>query len=1489
MLKLPALLNIPSPFTSLARRLFSKRGSKPRDKRSWSGPEALEVRYVLAASMSAILVDGLLTVSDTAGADNSLTVAVDGDDLVITDDTEQFLSAPAGATLSNGDRTLTVPLDLITAGFTLNSSSGNDSIEFGPLELAIQGNLIVDGGAGTDELTFAGGTIELATGGLFATADQIYSGAFVTASGAVRLNATGDDLELYIAAPITAGADSALIADKMGFLSHINVGTHVLTIAPDSTGDSNDAIDIGFNDPISANTLQLFDYNLDLITAGTIVIGDANTGTIKVTAAIHQIGGSNIEVTTPRNIVFADGSSWLAQNGHLSFVANPTGTTAGNFTGIEVNNAKIWAGVGGLTLNGHGGASVEGSGNRGVAVTNGAVIQGDFGPVIIDGTGGLGQDSAYGVEINAATITAGNAVEVQITGVGGDTANGYGVWIRNGAELATGWQATIDLHGTGGDADGGRGVVIGGDGAVTRVHSAGGDITITGIGGDAGTGTDSIGVLLWQGGQIESTGAAKILINGAGGAGRDGSRGIQMLDGGTKITSAIGDILLIGQGGAGVHGFGIWVYRGAEITSTETAKITLNGTGGTIGGNDNGIMFAGFGTGGATVSSVNGDISLIGVGGDTLDGTYSRGIGLFEETLIESTGTADITINGTAGDGVNTLRGVEIGDSARVRTQHDGNIVITGQAGASLSPSVTYNEGVLIRDGAVIESTATAGTAGQIQINGVSGQGAGRDFGVRLTGDAHVRSHRGDITITGLSGSDNGDNNHGIFVEDRSTVESFDSAKITLDGTGRGGTLSLGVYILGPDSAIRSVNGDIRVTGQGGDGGHINIGVTVDYAAVIESTGTAKVRVHGTGGAGADGNHGVRLYGDGSFIRSAVGDIEVTGVAGAGTTDSNNGVILEVGGAIVSSGTAKIKVTGTAGTGTFHPGNGIGQAGVWLLGAGSKITSKDGDMEIAGFGGGSPGSSGNHGVAIQSGTVATSGTANVVITGTPGVGPVSFGMQLQSAAGTVAIDTSVGTGSVTLTSDALDIDFVSRPTSINAGPGAVTIQPKTVGTPINLGSVDTDGVLALADGELKRITAGTLIIGNSSAGTITVTADIATQTSTNLQLVSGGDLVISGGQINTHGGMLLLDSGATPDVVNPSHAGVDVSASTSTLGGDLLIAINGTAVDSGYTQFNAAGRVNLNGVQLQLVGSYIPTLGQTFVIVNNDSDDAVSGIFQGLPEGTNFLFNGRMLQISYVGGSGNDVALTTVNTPPVAEDGALTVVEDTPTNGTLIATDVESSSLTYSVVTPPQNGTVVINNTATGAFTYTPHSNYNGTDSFTFQASDGLLDSAPATVSINVEATNDAPRLELNGGPVTFSAKADRKNRPLVVLPNVTVTDPDESAPFKLGGGTLTVTLDVSTKITKNKVKLHDTLGTLISPTTIGAPPQMGLVEGKLIYTVQLHSTATVADVQSFLRGLTFSTKGPGLKVTPRAMSVRLTDAAGAPSNILQQTITVTK
>jgi hypothetical protein len=100
------------------------------------------------------------------------------------------------------------------------------------------------------------------------------------------------------------------------------------------------------------------------------------------------------------------------------------------------------------------------------------------------------------------------------------------------------------------------------------------------------------------------------------------------------------------------------------------------------------------------------------------------------------------------------------------------------------------------------------------------------------------------------------------------------------------------------------------------------------------------------------------------------------------------------------------------------------------------------------------------------------------------------------------------------------------------------------------------------------------------------------------------------------------------------------------------------------------------------------------------------------------------------------ITVNTVNDAPVANNQSVTTNEDTAVGVTLSATDADGNPLTYSVVASPAHGT--LSGTAP-ALTYTPTANYNGADSFTFRANDGTVNSNTATVSITVNAVNDAP------------------------------------------------------------------------------------------------------------------------------------------------------
>ena len=105
-------------------------------------------------------------------------------------------------------------------------------------------------------------------------------------------------------------------------------------------------------------------------------------------------------------------------------------------------------------------------------------------------------------------------------------------------------------------------------------------------------------------------------------------------------------------------------------------------------------------------------------------------------------------------------------------------------------------------------------------------------------------------------------------------------------------------------------------------------------------------------------------------------------------------------------------------------------------------------------------------------------------------------------------------------------------------------------------------------------------------------------------------------------------------------------------------------------------------------------------------------------------------------------AVTVANTVPVATADAYTTNEDAAVSGNILTdgvadSDADGDALTVTANTNPLNGIVSV--AATGAFTYTPDADFNGSDSFGYTISDGNGGTATATVGITVNSVNDAP------------------------------------------------------------------------------------------------------------------------------------------------------
>ena len=97
-----------------------------------------------------------------------------------------------------------------------------------------------------------------------------------------------------------------------------------------------------------------------------------------------------------------------------------------------------------------------------------------------------------------------------------------------------------------------------------------------------------------------------------------------------------------------------------------------------------------------------------------------------------------------------------------------------------------------------------------------------------------------------------------------------------------------------------------------------------------------------------------------------------------------------------------------------------------------------------------------------------------------------------------------------------------------------------------------------------------------------------------------------------------------------------------------------------------------------------------------------------------------------------DVVITPVNEPPVAGDDSFTTDAGVVLSGDVAGNDSDPNgdALTFSLLTETSNGAVSFN--ADGSFSYTPNDEFEGSDSFTYEVSDGEFTDS-ATVDITVE------------------------------------------------------------------------------------------------------------------------------------------------------------
>ena len=204
-----------------------------------------------------------------------------------------------------------------------------------------------------------------------------------------------------------------------------------------------------------------------------------------------------------------------------------------------------------------------------------------------------------------------------------------------------------------------------------------------------------------------------------------------------------------------------------------------------------------------------------------------------------------------------------------------------------------------------------------------------------------------------------------------------------------------------------------------------------------------------------------------------------------------------------------------------------------------------------------------------------------------------------------------------------------------------------------------------------------------------------------------------------------------------------------------------TALVLTLSSLPAHGVLKLDGAALAAGGSF--TVQN---IIDSDVTFTASSNYNGADEFDFTLSDG----IATLSADTFEITINAVNDAPVLKNFGMTTSENTVkivSAAMLGATDADNNDgqLEFEIVTAPAEGTLKLSGVALSAtdtftvadtknnlLTYEGDANYNGADSFTFTISDGTNTSGTKTFSVTIDAVNDGPVLDNNGGSVNEEA-----------------------------------------------------------------------------------------------------------------------------------------